>query len=379
MVTLSALDAVTAILHGDTEFQACPDRFYQAAAAAPAIVRLDDDGPWLCCSYSVASGILADGSGYRMQVDGSTTRREVISMRSHWVELLDGGVHRTNRQLLQAAMSSTTIDAAVESALAGTWPVPRRCDLVGDVFELFWKRFQPSWVGLDAEVLDRLTDHIPALLTVVMNLDPDESTEQTAVDAVALLADAIRRHDRFARGVVGELISGGVPSGQVAVHVANLIVDMSVGTAGLGVCAARLLDDPNARSHARDDLLSTLDECLRLDPPQTLLIRMTAEDRAIEDIAMPGGEHIAVLVGVANRDPAQFVSSGVFRPGRPVPPLTFGLGPHSCLGRRLFQRVATALIGELLDQYPRVVRSGESTHTAQVGIRSIESLPVRLW
>jgi cytochrome P450 len=52
------------------------------------------------------------------------------------------------------------------------------------------------------------------------------------------------------------------------------------------------------------------------------------------------GEHVAVDLHAANRDPAVFgADAEAFRPGRSLPErvrpwgLTFGSGPHLCLGR----------------------------------------------
>jgi Cytochrome P450 len=82
-------------------------------------------------------------------------------------------------------------------------------------------------------------------------------------------------------------------------------------------------------------------EALRLYPPTVALLRRALTDVTLRDgRVIREGEYVAVDLAAANRDPAVFgPDADVFRPGRPLPDrvrpwgLTFGSGPHLCLGR----------------------------------------------
>ncbi|MBP2366194.1 cytochrome P450 [Pseudonocardia parietis] len=97
--------------------------------------------------------------------------------------------------------------------------------------------------------------------------------------------------------------------------------------------------DPGALSD--DELHAAVFEALRLHPPTVALMRRALTEVTLRDgRVIDEGEYVAVDIGAANRDPAVFgPDAEAFRPGRPLPDrvrpwaLTFGSGPHLCLGR----------------------------------------------
>lgn len=97
-----------------------------------------------------------------------------------------------------------------------------------------------------------------------------------------------------------------------------------------------------ATAEATDEQLhAAVFEALRLYPPTVALLRRAVTDVTLRDgRVIREGEHVAVDLAAANRDPAVFgADAEAFRPGRPLPDrirpwgLTFGSGPHLCLGR----------------------------------------------
>lgn len=113
---------------------------------------------------------------------------------------------------------------------------------------------------------------------------------------------------------------------------AALLVHTADELGGLGTVAGAPADD---------ELRDAVFETLRLHPPTVALLRRALTDVALRDGRVIGeGEHVAVDLAAANRDPAVFgPDADAFRPGRPLPDrvrpwgLTFGSGPHLCLGR----------------------------------------------
>ncbi|HHW4678583.1 MAG TPA: cytochrome P450 [Xylella sp.] len=93
-------------------------------------------------------------------------------------------------------------------------------------------------------------------------------------------------------------------------------------------------------------------ECLRYDGSVQFTVRAAMEDVEVEGEVVPQGTSVFLMLGAANRDPAQFTDPDHLditrKQGRPQ---TFGAGIHYCLGYRLalieLECALTALFGRL--------------------------------
>lgn len=114
----------------------------------------------------------------------------------------------------------------------------------------------------------------------------------------------------------------------------------TLNNAALLVHTAHALDGTTG-DPTDDELRDAVFETLRLRPPTVALVRRALSDVRLRDGRLiREGEHVAVDLVAANRDPAVFgPDADAFRPGRPLPDrvrpwgLAFGSGPHLCLGR----------------------------------------------
>jgi cytochrome P450 len=95
---------------------------------------------------------------------------------------------------------------------------------------------------------------------------------------------------------------------------------------------------------------SALEECLRHESPVQMLARRAKEDVVVGDKTIRAGQRVVVLLGSANRDPAQFDAPDEVRLDRsPNAHIAFGQGIHYCLGSpmaRLELEVALNLLIE---------------------------------
>ncbi len=123
-----------------------------------------------------------------------------------------------------------------------------------------------------------------------------------------------------------------------------------------------------------------IEEVLRWEPPITSVMRVTARDCELGGIALPAGTHVNVSVAAANRDPKRYFEPDRFDPTRRnIAHLTFGGGPHLCLGMHLARMETTVAINALLDRLPDLRLDPDAPPPRVVGVafRSPLALPVR--
>lgn len=91
----------------------------------------------------------------------------------------------------------------------------------------------------------------------------------------------------------------------------------------------RLVDDPSLAADA-------VEEGLRYESPIQMLARGATEEVRLGDVTIAAGDRVALLLGSANRDPAEFPDPDRFDLSREkVKHVAFGGGPHFCLGAAL--------------------------------------------
>jgi cytochrome P450 len=129
----------------------------------------------------------------------------------------------------------------------------------------------------------------------------------------------------------------------------------------------------------RDMLRGTFEEALRWEPPITTVVRRAVRDCELGGVAIPAETNVSVSVGAANRDPTRYPDPDRFDPTRKnIAHLTFGGGPHLCLGMHLARMEAAVAINALLDRLPdlRLDPTAPAPQVVGVAFRSPAALPV---
>jgi cytochrome P450 len=143
-----------------------------------------------------------------------------------------------------------------------------------------------------------------------------------------------------------------------------------------------MLTDPALMETVRDDrslLRGAIEEALRWEPPISTVVRVAKRDCDLGGIKIPAGTNVSVSVAAANRDPAHYREPDRFDPTRKnVAHLTFGAGPHVCLGMPLARMETTVAINALLDRLPdlRFDPNAPVPTINGVAFRSPATLPV---
>ena len=97
----------------------------------------------------------------------------------------------------------------------------------------------------------------------------------------------------------------------------------------------------------------TVEEILRFDPALHMFTRWAYEDIEVMGHHFRRGDQVALLLGVANRDPGVWEDPGKFRPTRPVKPnATFGAGLHFCVGAPLARLELVTALPILFERLP---------------------------
>jgi cytochrome P450 len=117
-------------------------------------------------------------------------------------------------------------------------------------------------------------------------------------------------------------------------------------------------------------------EVLRVEPVVPFTARVCVEDVECQGVVFPAGTIVAICAERANRE----VEAGedfditAEREGRP---LTFGAGPHYCLGANLARAELEEALGFLAPRMPGMELDGQARLGGIEGIYGVESLPLR--
>ncbi|WP_406081573.1 cytochrome P450 [Micromonospora sp. NBC_00858] len=167
---------------------------------------------------------------------------------------------------------------------------------------------------------------------------------------------------------------------------ANLVVLLVAGfettTNLLGNGLVVLLGHPEAAAALRADpglAPAYVEELLRYDSPVQLTTRTSSAPVRCGGLDLPAGSVTLLLLGAANRDPRRFPDPQRFDPTRDqAHPLSFGAGPHYCLGAGLARLEAQLAFPLLLRRLPELALAGTPQHRTRLTLRGYQSLPVTL-
>ena len=128
-----------------------------------------------------------------------------------------------------------------------------------------------------------------------------------------------------------------------------LIGGVETTTNLLGTVLAELKRHPETYARVRADpalIPALIEEVLRYNPPVQMIFRHTMEDTELGGVAIPKGSTIMPLLASANRDESRFPNGETFDIDRKIsiPLMSFGQGPHFCLGNFLSRMEAKSAL-----------------------------------
>lgn len=124
-----------------------------------------------------------------------------------------------------------------------------------------------------------------------------------------------------------------------------------------------------------------INETLRIDAPTQIIQRTNKVEVTIGTTVIPANSSISLALGAANRDPEVFESPNEFILDRKKGKiLSFGYGPHYCIGAHLAKQEAQIALEELFKYFPNLCLSPnfKENYRHSSHIRGLEKMPVFL-
>ena len=298
-------------------------------------------------------------------VNRAFTPRTVEELRPRIEEVAD--------ELLAEARAGTSFDVA--SGLAQPLPIIVIAELLG----------VPA---ADRELLKRWSTAIASTTNVLNPPAVLEAARLATSELIAYIDGVVaERRARPADDLISALIEV-EEAGQRLSHDELLAFSILLLLAGhetttnlIANGALALAQHPEEAERARAEpalLPPAVEELLRYDSPVQGVVRFAAAGVELGGQRLEAGATLLVLVGAANRDPAQFAEPDELDLARePNRHLSFGRGIHFCLGAPLARLEGEIAVGRLLERFPELRLAGNGAQRAgTLVLRGLSRLPL---
>jgi cytochrome P450 len=284
------------------------------------------------------------------------------------------------RQELEKMWDAVAADGQCEFVDAFAKPYPARmiAGVMGSPLEdapqlghwanLIQKQFDPVAIATMLPTLEQASsefvDYVDDLIQKRKG-DPKD-------DLITYLIQAEEGGDRLTEEEMGHLVSavlvGGVDTTQAQLaHGIRLFAENPDQW-------QRLREDPEGLAGA------AADEVLRYEPITALTARITLEDVEYRGIEFPANTVVLACALTANHDPEAYAAPEDFDitadRGR-AKPLTFGAGPHFCLGANLARAELQEAFAFLAPRMETLEPAGEPVYDTPLGVHGLHELPIR--
>ncbi len=361
-----------------------------------AVSRYDDAVAVLKNPDVFSSAIHATG---RNGVDTAERRPDAGLATAGWFVFQDAPAHTRLRGGVSAAFTPQAVEAlrprvaALVAELLDAVEDVGRCDLVADVAFPLPAIVIAELLGVPATERARFRQWSADLAAVggLVRAARDGAVRlaraRASVEALrAYFRHVARERRRMPRAdLVSRLLATGPLDEAEVVDtcVFLLFAGHETTTNLIGNGALALLRHPDALSELRETpglLAAGLEELLRFDGPVAVRVRVARADVVLRGRQIRRGDRVLVLLGGANRDPAQFPDPDRLWLARPDNRhLAFGHGMHFCLGAALARLEGGLAIDALVRRFPALALASETvTWRPTMTLRGLEGLPLAL-
>jgi cytochrome P450 len=355
--------------------------------------RLDDKAPripslFTVISHSCGQQVLADNvrfssAGYAMTM-GQVMGRTILEM--------DPPEHLRHRALIARAFRARVLDAwsAVIGATIGelidAFAGDGRADLVRQLTFPFPIRVIARILGLPEADWPRFVRLSTQLLAVMRDWDRAvEAGQQLRGYFAGIITDRRRnpRDDLVSQLVLAEVDGHRLSDEEIQPFLLLLLPAGAETTfRSSSNLLFGLLSHPDQLDAVRADrglVPQAIEEALRWETPLLTIMRTATAEVELGGVGIPLGAAVVVSLGAANRDPAWHRDPDAFDIFRGPPQhISFGDGPHKCLGMHLARLEMRVLLNAVLDrlQHLHLDPAATDPHVHGLVFRSPPELPV---
>ena len=292
----------------------------------------------------------------------------------------EGEAHRRLRSLVSKAFAAQGVQslrpaiAAIATELCSRLAEERTPEFVDDFAHWMPVRAVCNLLGIPDEevpIFEGWSSDLGKVFSLAMTPETRKRLDQAIVELSDYVRAAIgdrRRHpceDLITALVAARDDQDRLSEAELVAMVANLILGGHDTTKyGIANTVLALLRRPGEwrRLHADPSSIpAAIDEALRLEASVVWLSRVATEPFAIGDLSFDEGERILVSPVGANHDPTKFRDPETYDPRRrDAEPLTFGLGPHFCIGAALARMEVEEAVAALVARFPAMELAEET-------------------
>jgi cytochrome P450 len=362
---------------------------YSWLRAEEPLYRHPESGIWAVSRYGDVKAVLSDWENF-------SSRTPSVPQPEGHLAVQDPPRHNELRRLVSKAFTPRQLHelGAVArdcgEALVARVDGEAEFDLVGQFAADVPSQVFAHMMGMppaDVPVFQHLlSDYLDALAAASIGTAPDDGPRRRVHEAIGELVAERRarpREDLLSRLIEAEVSGERLTDQEILGFCFNLILAANETTTNLlanGV--ATLYRHPHQLSLLRErpELLpEAIEEMVRFESPVQALHRTVVRDTPVAGGTAPGGAHLLVLYGAANRDETAFANPDRFDIQRGAGRhLAFGHGIHFCLGSGLARLEATEGFGVLLPVLARYEPAEERlAWKRSPWQRSLARLPLR--
>jgi cytochrome P450 len=363
---------------------------------SPVLWTDRNGGHWLVTSSAGSRRVLTNETLF----NSNGAAALVVAERQPYIPLeLDGPVHRAYRRAMNPLFAPARVRLLesdvrqIAQSLLGKIAVNGRCDVVHEyarplASSMFLRLM--DWPLADREMLEEWVER-------ELNGFPGASPEElrtAKMEAMRAMASYCRAQveerrasprDDMTSEVMQAAIDGDpIPDDAlVAMLVLLMIAGLDTTQSVTSRSIAQLAADENLQHFVRENAEQVpviVEELLRFSAPAGPN-RTAVVDTEVEGVQILAGDRVHCMVQAGNRDEAEFADPNVINFARAVNRhMTFGLGPHKCIGASLARVVIASALDELHQAIPPYTLASASSHLGGVwGMNSVEiEFPARV-
>jgi cytochrome P450 len=314
-------------------------------------------------------------------------------MGKHIMLGMDGAEHRRYRALVSTAFRQKALArweheliAPIADELIDGFAGRGRAELVKEFTFPFPTKVIAGLLGLPREDYRQFQRWSISILGVMSKRERAIAASQEMKEYLAEILAERRREPR--EDLVSDLaraeLDGERLTDEEIFSFLRLLLPAGVETTfrSTGNLLYSLLSRPGQLDAVRADrslIPQAIEEAVRYETPLLNITRLATRDTELSGVPIPAGSTIMLMLAAANRDETRWPDPDdhdIFRDAKPH--ISYGQGPHICIGMHLARTEMRLALNLMLDRLPnlRLDPDGDDPHIHGQVFRAPTSLPV---